>query len=79
MNLNIVVANKAAYHKSITSHGYQAQPIPVKINVINVKEGPVFKPQTLVIKANKTMKVNQVIGSFQAFDEDTGKIAERIR
>ncbi|XP_060099841.1 desmoglein-2 [Heteronotia binoei] len=79
MNLNIVVANKAAYHKSIISSGYQAQPIPVKINVINVKEGPVFKPQTLIIKANRTMKVNQVIGSFQAFDEDTGKIAERIR
>ncbi|KAL8182206.1 UNVERIFIED_CONTAM: hypothetical protein K2H54_047710 [Gekko kuhli] len=79
MNLNIVVSNKAAYHKSIISRGYQAQPIPVKINVINVKEGPVFKPQTLVIKANRTMKVNQVIGSFQAFDEDTGKIAERIR
>ncbi|XP_015270042.1 PREDICTED: desmoglein-2 [Gekko japonicus] len=79
MNLNIVVSNKAAYHKSIISRGYQAQPIPVKINVINVKEGPVFKPQTLVIKANRTMKLNQVIGSFQAFDEDTGKIAERIR
>ncbi|XP_054840704.1 desmoglein-2 isoform X2 [Eublepharis macularius] len=79
MNLNIVVSNKASYHKSIIGRGYQAQPIPVKINVINVKEGPVFKPQTLVIKANRTMKVNQIIGSFQAFDEDTGKIAQRIR
>nr|XP_056710904.1 desmoglein-2-like [Euleptes europaea] len=79
MNLNIVVSNKAAYHKSIISSGYQAQPIPVKINVINVKEGPMFKPQTMVIKANKTWTMNQIIGSFQAFDEDTGKIAELIR
>uniref|UniRef100_A0ACB8FE71 Uncharacterized protein n=1 Tax=Sphaerodactylus townsendi TaxID=933632 RepID=A0ACB8FE71_9SAUR len=79
MNLNIVVSNKAAYHKSVTSSGYQAQPIPVKINVINVKEGPVFKPQTVIIKANRTMTVNQSLGRVAAWDEDTGKIAERIR
>ncbi|XP_053107069.1 desmoglein-2 [Hemicordylus capensis] len=79
IDLNIVVANKAAYHSSIISQGYQAKPIPVKIKVENVKEGPVFKPQILVVKASETMKVGQIIGSFQAYDEDTGKIAEHLR
>uniref|UniRef100_A0A8D2JG46 Desmoglein 2 n=1 Tax=Varanus komodoensis TaxID=61221 RepID=A0A8D2JG46_VARKO len=79
MDLKIVVSNKAAYHQSIISQGYQAKPIPVKINVEDVKEGPIFKPQTLVIKVSETMKLNQIIGSYQAYDEDTGKIAEHIR
>uniref|UniRef100_A0A8D0GQB8 Desmoglein 2 n=1 Tax=Sphenodon punctatus TaxID=8508 RepID=A0A8D0GQB8_SPHPU len=77
LNLNIIVSNKAAYHKSIGS-SYQAKPIPVKIKVENVKEGPIFKPQTLVINGSESMKINHILGRFQAFDEDTGKIAERI-
>ncbi|XP_062986740.1 desmoglein-2 [Elgaria multicarinata webbii] len=79
LDLKIVVSNQAAYHKSIISQGYQAKPIPIKIKVENVMEGPIFKPSTLVIKATETMKVNQIIGSFQAFDEDTQKIAQRVR
>ncbi|XP_061453800.1 desmoglein-2 [Rhineura floridana] len=79
IDLNIVVSNKAAYHKSIITQGIQAKPIPVKIKVENVREGPVFKPQTMIIKTSETMKVSQVIGRFQAYDEDTGKIAEHIR
>ncbi|XP_042320368.1 desmoglein-2 [Sceloporus undulatus] len=78
-DLNIVVANKAAYHQSIINQGFQAKSIPIKINVENVREGPVFKPQTLVIKGNEKMTVNQIIGSFQAYDEDTGRIAENVR
>ncbi|KAJ6662160.1 hypothetical protein lerEdw1_012625 [Lerista edwardsae] len=79
MDLNIVVSNKAAYHKSIISKGYKAKPVPVKVKVVNVKEGPRFKPSTLVIRANETMKVNQIIGRYQAIDEDTRKTAEGIR
>ncbi|XP_013918704.1 PREDICTED: desmoglein-2-like [Thamnophis sirtalis] len=78
MDLKIVVSNKAAYHKSIISQVSQVKPISVKINVENVREGPVFKPQTLVIKTMETMKINQIIGSYQAYDEDTQKIAQRI-
>ncbi|KAH0617752.1 hypothetical protein JD844_016303 [Phrynosoma platyrhinos] len=78
-NLNIVVSNKAPYHQSIINQGFQAKPIPIKINVENVREGPVFKPQTLVIKGNEKMTVDQIIGSFQAYDEDTGRIAENVR
>nr|XP_020646613.1 desmoglein-2 [Pogona vitticeps] len=79
IDLNIVVSNKAAYHQSIINQGYKANPIPVKISVENVREGPVFKPQAMVINGSETMKVNQVIGRYQAYDEDTGKIAENIR
>ncbi|XP_066479957.1 desmoglein-2 [Tiliqua scincoides] len=79
MDLNIVVSNKAAYHKSIISQGYKAKPVPVKVKVVNVKEGPQFKPSTMVIQVNETMKVNQVIGRYQAIDEDTGKTAQGIR
>uniref|UniRef100_A0ABM5GBF8 Desmoglein-2 n=1 Tax=Pogona vitticeps TaxID=103695 RepID=A0ABM5GBF8_9SAUR len=79
VDLNIVVSNKAAYHQSIINQGYKANPIPVKISVENVREGPVFKPQAMVINGSETMKVNQVIGRYQAYDEDTGKIAENIR
>ncbi|XP_063155294.1 desmoglein-2 [Candoia aspera] len=78
LDLKIVVSNKAAYHKSIISQGYQAKPVPIRIKVENVREGPIFKPKTLVIKTSETMKINQLIGSFQAYDEDTGKIAEHI-
>ncbi|XP_034981255.2 desmoglein-2 [Zootoca vivipara] len=79
IDLNIVVSNKAEYHKSIIAKGFQAKPIPVKIKVENVIEGPVFKPNRITIQTNKTVKVNQVIGRFEAYDEDTGKIAQNIR
>ncbi|XP_003223578.2 desmoglein-2 [Anolis carolinensis] len=78
-DLNIVVSNKAAYHQSIIKQGFQAKPIPIKINVENVVEGPVFKPQTMVIKGNEKMTIGQIIGRFQAHDEDTGTIAKNVR
>ncbi|NWX15126.1 DSG2 protein, partial [Aegotheles bennettii] len=77
LNLGIVVTNKAEFHKSI-KHSYKAQTIPIRINVINVREGLVFPGGTKIIEASETMKLNQVIGQYQAFDEDSGKIAEHV-
>ncbi|NXR15649.1 DSG2 protein, partial [Semnornis frantzii] len=77
LNLGIVVTNKAEFHKSI-KHSYQAKPIPIKINVINVREGLVFPGGTKVIEASEKYQISQVIGQYQAYDEDTGKIAERV-
>ncbi|NWZ57495.1 DSG2 protein, partial [Haliaeetus albicilla] len=77
LNLGIVVTNKAEFHKSI-KHSYKAQTIPIKINVINVREGPVFPGGTKIIEASEKLEIRQVIGQYQAYDEDTGKIAERI-
>ncbi|XP_049676373.1 desmoglein-2-like [Accipiter gentilis] len=77
LNLGIVVTNKAEFHKSI-KRSYKAQTIPIKINVINVREGPVFPGGTKIIEASEKLEIRQVIGQYQAYDEDTGKIAEHI-
>ncbi|CAM9272595.1 unnamed protein product [Bubo scandiacus] len=77
LNLGIVVTNKAEFHKSI-KHSYKAQTIPIKISVINVREGPVFPGGTKIIEASEKLQIRDVIGQYQAYDEDTGKIAERI-
>ncbi|NWX88842.1 DSG2 protein, partial [Nothoprocta pentlandii] len=77
LNLGIVVTNKAEFHESIRK-SYKAQAIPIKINVINVREGPKFPGGTKIIKTSETMRKNQIIGQYQAIDEDTGKAAERI-
>ncbi|NXA22032.1 DSG2 protein, partial [Ibidorhyncha struthersii] len=78
LNLGIVVTNKAEFHESI-KHSYKAQTIPIKINVINVREGPVFPGGTKIIEASEKLQIKQVIGQYQAYDEDTGKVAERIK
>ncbi|NXM90217.1 DSG2 protein, partial [Oenanthe oenanthe] len=77
LNLGIVVTNKAEFHKSIKP-SFKAETIPIKIKVINVKEGPVFPGGTKIIEASEKLQIKQVIGQYQAYDEDTGKIAERI-
>ncbi|NXA15737.1 DSG2 protein, partial [Sapayoa aenigma] len=77
LNLGVVVTNKAEFHKSIKA-SYKAQTIPIKIKVINVQEGPVFPGGTKIIEASEKLQIKQVIGQYQAYDEDTGKIAERI-
>ncbi|NXG76382.1 DSG2 protein, partial [Baryphthengus martii] len=78
LNLGIVVTNKAEFHKSI-KHSYKAQTIPIKINVINVQEGPAFPGGTKIIEASEKYQIKQVIGQYQAFDKDTGKVAQRIK
>ncbi|NXK29197.1 DSG2 protein, partial [Arenaria interpres] len=77
LNLGIVVTNKAEFHKSI-KHSYKAQTIPIRINVINVREGPVFPGGTKIIEASEKLQIRQVIGQYQAYDEDTGKTAQHI-
>ncbi|NWR73816.1 DSG2 protein, partial [Centropus unirufus] len=77
LNLGIVVTNKAEFHKSI-KHTYRAQTIPIKINVINVQEGPMFLSRPKIIDASEKLQIGQVIGQYQAYDEDTGRAAERI-
>ncbi|XP_061851731.1 desmoglein-2 [Colius striatus] len=77
LNLGIVVTNKAEFHKSI-KRSYKAQTIPIKINVINVREGPVFPGGTKIIEASEKLQIGQVIGQYQAYDEDSKRTAENI-
>ncbi|XP_030069656.1 desmoglein-2 isoform X2 [Microcaecilia unicolor] len=85
LELKVVASNKAAYHSSILSSGGSSsmgKVVPIKVKVKNVLEGPIFKPKTkqiYVSENKKTTVINQIIGSYQAYDEDTGKIAEHVR
>ncbi|XP_065608727.1 desmoglein-2 [Cyrtonyx montezumae] len=78
LNLGIVVTNKAEFHKSIKK-SYKAQTIPIRISVIDVREGPVFPGGTKIIEASESLRVSKVIGQYQAIDEDTGKTAVHIK
>ncbi|XP_069324603.1 desmoglein-2 [Eulemur rufifrons] len=77
LDFSIIVTNKAAFHKSIRNK-YKPTSIPIKVKVKNVKEGINFKSNTISVHASESMdrsRRGQVIGKFQAFDEDTGQPA----
>ncbi|OXB81690.1 UNVERIFIED_CONTAM: hypothetical protein H355_008939 [Colinus virginianus] len=78
LNLGIVVTNKAEFHKSIKK-SYKAQTIPIRISVIDVREGPVFPGGRKIIEASESLQISEVIGQYQAIDEDTGKAAVHIK
>ncbi|XP_016042687.1 desmoglein-2 isoform X1 [Erinaceus europaeus] len=77
LDFSIFVTNKAAFHKSIQNK-FKPTPIPIKVKVKNVKEGIHFRSQTISVQVSESMNkssLTQVIGKFQAFDEDTGQLA----
>lgn len=77
LDLSIIVTNKAPFHKSVKSK-YKPTFIPIKIKVKNVKEGIYFKSSTISVRISENMDISsqsQIIGKFQAFDEDTGQLA----
>ncbi|KFR06288.1 Desmoglein-2, partial [Nipponia nippon] len=77
LKLDIAVTNKAEFHKSIKSI-HTVQTIPIRINVINVREGPIFPGGIKILEASEKTQIREVIGQYQAYDEDTGKTAEHI-
>ncbi|XP_053427644.1 desmoglein-3 [Nycticebus coucang] len=82
LQFGIAVRNKAAFHQSVISK-YRVQSTPVTIQVINVREGIAFRPasQTFVVKKGTSSKklVDYILGTYQAFDEDTGKAASNVK
>ncbi|ELW64618.1 Desmoglein-2 [Tupaia chinensis] len=77
LDFSIIVTNKAAFHKSVRNK-YKPTSIPIKVKVKNVKEGIHFKSSTVSVHVSESMdrsSQSQVIGKFQAFDEDTGQVA----
>ncbi|CAJ1072357.1 desmoglein-2-like [Xyrichtys novacula] len=85
LNLEIAVSNKAAYNfgsgviagGSVTSKSY-----PIKINVINQKEGPRFQPSVKVVTISEdhtSVSINKVIANYAAIDSDTLQIATNVR
>ncbi|KAF3829877.1 hypothetical protein GH733_001828 [Mirounga leonina] len=77
LDFSITVTNKAAFHKSVKNK-YKPISIPFKVKVKNVKEGIRFKSSTVSVHVSESMdksSQSQIIGKFQAFDEDTGQVA----
>ncbi|XP_041659024.1 desmoglein-2-like [Cheilinus undulatus] len=85
LDLKIAVSNKAAYNfgsssspgGSITSKYY-----PVKINVVNQKEGPRFQPNVKVVTISEdhtSVSLNQIITTYAAIDSDTQLTATNVR
>ncbi|XP_004470294.1 desmoglein-2 [Dasypus novemcinctus] len=79
LDFSIVVTNKAAFHKSVKNK-YKPVSIPIKVKVQNVKEGIHFKSSTVSVHVHESLSLDkssqgQIIGKFQAFDEDTGQLA----
>ncbi|KAM9633651.1 desmoglein-2 [Trichechus inunguis] len=77
LDFSIIVTNKAAFHKSVWNK-YKPTPIPIKVKVKNVQEGIHFKSSTISFHISEDMHESSkgsVIGTFQAFDEDTGQPA----
>ncbi|XP_068955958.1 desmoglein-2 isoform X2 [Petaurus breviceps papuanus] len=78
LDLKIMVTNKAPFHKSIRNK-FEAKSIPIKVKVKNVVEGVYFKSRKIMIQASEHMEKSELgktIGSFRAYDEDTGQVAQ---
>uniref|UniRef100_K9J3J6 Putative cadherin egf lag seven-pass g-type receptor n=1 Tax=Desmodus rotundus TaxID=9430 RepID=K9J3J6_DESRO len=77
LDFSIMVTNKAPFHKSVKNK-YKPTPIPIQVKVKNVKEGIHFKSSTISVHTSESMdrsSQSTIIGKFQVFDEDTGKLA----
>ncbi|XP_074058172.1 desmoglein-4 [Macrotis lagotis] len=82
MQLSIGVKNKAEFHHSVASH-YRIQATPIRIQVINVREGPVFNPNSMTFRVQEGLRgdalLNYVLGIYTATDLDTGNAATNVR
>ncbi|XP_006899628.1 PREDICTED: desmoglein-2 [Elephantulus edwardii] len=78
LDFSVIVTNKAAFHKSVQNR-YKPTSIPIKVKVKNVQEGIHFKSSTISVHTSESTdrsSTGSIIGKFQAFDEDTGQIAQ---
>ncbi|XP_041698183.1 desmoglein-2 [Coregonus clupeaformis] len=96
LNLAISVSNKAVYYfgSSSTSGGIGGGGVigggitgggktyPIKINVVNQKEGPKFQPMVKVVTISEdstTVTINKVITTYAAIDSETLLTATNVR
>ncbi|XP_026526160.1 desmoglein-1-alpha-like [Notechis scutatus] len=82
ININIGVRNVAPFHSSVASL-YRSVGTPIVVQITNVIEGPAFSPSTLTITASESLTIETIrtytVATFQAIDQDTGKVATNIR
>ncbi|XP_060731044.1 desmoglein-2-like protein [Tachysurus vachellii] len=80
ISLKVVVNNKAPYHKSVVND--KIVEYPIKIKVLNVREGHHFNPHIKVVSVSEDTKLTdltKVITTFKATDTDTSLPATNVR
>uniref|UniRef100_A0A8C3L7A1 Desmoglein 1 n=1 Tax=Chrysolophus pictus TaxID=9089 RepID=A0A8C3L7A1_CHRPC len=76
-SLSIGVRNRAEFHHSVMSQ-YQVIGTPLIVEVKNVIEPPRFNPSAVILSVPQRTRVNYVVGTYTAFDEDTGTTANNV-
>ncbi|XP_063087876.1 desmoglein-4 isoform X2 [Cavia porcellus] len=80
--LSIGVKNQAEFHHSVASQ-FRMHPTPVRIQVINVREGPMFHPSSKTFSVREGLtgqsSSSRVLGTYTAIDLDTGSPATNVR
>uniref|UniRef100_A0A8C9JS78 Desmoglein 4 n=1 Tax=Panthera tigris altaica TaxID=74533 RepID=A0A8C9JS78_PANTA len=82
IHLSIGVKNQAEFHHSVASQ-FRMHSTPVRIQVVNVREGPTFHPNSMTFSIREGIKgnslLNYVLGTYTAIDMDTGNPATNVR
>ncbi|KAK2499775.1 hypothetical protein MC885_021345 [Smutsia gigantea] len=82
IHLGIGVKNQAEFHHSVASQ-FRMHPTPVRIQVVNVREGPAFHPNSMTFSVREGIRgdslLNHVLGTYTAVDLDTGTPATNVR
>ncbi|KFQ64774.1 Desmoglein-1, partial [Pelecanus crispus] len=76
-SLLIAVRNVAPFHHSV-AQDFQMSGTPLTIEVKNLIEPPRFHPSSVVFSMSQSTRVNSVVGTYTAIDEDTGAIASNV-
>uniref|UniRef100_A0A8B9CDG1 Desmoglein 1 n=1 Tax=Anser brachyrhynchus TaxID=132585 RepID=A0A8B9CDG1_9AVES len=76
-SLSIGVRNRAEFHHSVMSQ-YQVIGTPLIVEVKNVIEPPRFNPSSIIFFVSQRTRANYVVGTYTAFDEDTGTTATNV-
>lgn len=85
LNLEVSVSNKAQYNfgsRPITEEVITEKSYPIKINVVNQKEGPRFQPNVKVITISEdhtSVSLNEIITNYAAIDTDTLQTVTNVR
>ncbi|XP_004683867.1 PREDICTED: desmoglein-4 [Condylura cristata] len=82
IHLSIGVKNQAEFHHSVASQ-FRMHSTPVRIQVVNVREGPSFRPNSMTFSLRDGVRgeslLNYVLGTYTAVDLDTGNPATNVR
>nr|XP_021515477.1 desmoglein-4 [Meriones unguiculatus] len=80
--LSVGVRNQAEFHHSVASQ-FHMHSTPVRIQVVNVREGPTFRPSSMTFNLREGMRgdslMSYVLGTYTAIDMDTGHPATNVR